>query len=137
MPPGSPTQAQIAASQRERARQLQIQQAVRQQQQQQQQQHNARQMSPPSAQGPTGQGQPHQTGPSNLLNNINPSAAISVFGPNALQNIQMLQTPSHPFMQYMTQRVAGFATMIPQQQLQHMQVIQVSLLLFSTAMIDD
>jgi hypothetical protein len=132
LPPGTPTEAQIAASQRERARQLQIQQARQQQQQQQ----NARQMSPPSAQRTSqtpGQGQPHHAGPPTMPNtNINSSAAIAAFGPNAMQNIQMLQNPSHNFIQYMIQSVPGFATLPVPQQLQRMQMVQVSLVLCLT-----
>jgi multidrug efflux pump subunit AcrA (membrane-fusion protein) len=136
-------EAQIAASQRERARSLQIQQAVRQQQQQQQQQQqlqqqNARQMSPPAqrtSQTP-GQGQQHHQGggPSIMSNaNINPAAATAAFGPNAMHNIQMLQNPSHPFMQYMAQNVPGFATLSVQQQLHRMHGVQVSHVLCSAA----
>jgi hypothetical protein len=137
MPSNPPTEAQIAAAHRERARQLQIQQAVRQQQQQhlQQQQQNARQMSPPSAQGTSqlpGQGQPQHAGPSSIPNNLDPSAAIAAFGPNAMQNIQILSNPTHSFMQFMSQRVSGFAGLPMPQQLQHMQTVQVSLALCST-----
>jgi hypothetical protein len=138
-------EAQIAASQRERARSLQIhqahqaQQAVLQQQQLQQQQQNTRQMSPPSAQRTSqtpGQGQQHHQGggpPTMSIANINPAAATAAFGPNAMQNIQMLQNPTHPFMQYMTHNVPGFATLPVQQQLQRMQGVQVSHVLCSTA----
>jgi hypothetical protein len=138
-------EAQIAASQRERARSLQIhqahqaQQAVLQQQQLQQQQQNTRQMSPPSVQRTSqtpGQGQQHHQGggpPTMSIANINPATATAAFGPNAMQNIQMLQNPTHPFVQYMAHNVPGFATLPVQQQLQRMQGVQVSHVLCSTA----
>lgn len=131
---GSATEAQIAAAQRERARQMQIQQARQQQQQQlqqQQQQLNARQMSPPSipssAQMP-GQSQPQNlAGPSNMSNiNMSSPAAINAFGPNAAQNMQILQNSNHPFVQYLNQKFPGFGTLPLPQQLQRMHHTQVS-----------
>jgi len=67
------------------------------------------------------------------INNINPSAAVAAFGPNAMQNIQMLQNPNHPFMQYMAQSVPGFASLPVPQQLQRMQIVQVRFISYSTS----
>jgi type II secretory pathway pseudopilin PulG len=125
---------QQAVRQQQQQHQQQQQQQHQQQQQQQhqqQQQQNVRQMSPPSTQATSqmpGQGQPHNAGQPTVPNtNFNASAAVAAFGPNAIQNIQILQNPSHPFMQYMMQNVPGFTTLPVPQQLQRMQIVQVSL----------
>jgi hypothetical protein len=148
--PSSTTEAQLAASTRERARQMQIRQAVQQQQQQQQQQQmqqhqmqqqqpqtpqmqqNVRHMSPPAAPSPgqhqqmSGQGmQPNATaGPSSTLNSNASAAVIASLGPHAMQHFQILQNPSHPFVQYMLRNVPGFGQLPLQVQMQRMQSVQ-------------
>lgn len=124
------TEAQVtAAAERDRARQQQIQDAIRRNQLQQQQQNN-RQMSPPSNQGGApsmpgqGQGQPR---PGSGLPNIDFSSprAVEHFGPNAVQNMQVLQTPTHAFTQYLHAKIPGFDSMPLPQQLQKMHQVQV------------
>lgn len=125
------TEAQVAAAaERDRARQQQIQEAIRRNQLQQQQQNN-RQMSPPSSQGGApsmprqGQVQPRQ--PALGLPNIDFSSprAVEHFGPNAAQNMQLLQNPNHAFTQYMHAKVPGFDSIPLHQQLQKMHQVQV------------
>ena len=123
------TEAQVAAAaERDRARQQQIQEAIRRNQLQQQQQNN-RQMSPNQGGVPSmpGQGQVQSRQPGPGLPNIDFSSprAIEHFGPNAAQNMQMLQNPSHGFIQYLHAKIAGFDSMPLQQQLQRMHQVQV------------
>ncbi|KAF5371942.1 hypothetical protein D9615_008087 [Tricholomella constricta] len=121
----NPADAQLAASHRERARQAQIRAA---------QQQAARQMSPPQGQG---QGQLVPTS-SNPNVNVNAAAGPSNLGgggggrgmPDAnvqQQLFRILQTPNHPFIQYMMRMVPGFETLPLQQQMQKMLFAQASL----------
>ncbi|KAH7924818.1 hypothetical protein BV22DRAFT_480129 [Leucogyrophana mollusca] len=117
------TEAQIAANSRNRAREIQIQQAREQQQRQQaqiQQMQAARRMSPPST-SPQAQQMPGQ--------NMPPNAAA---GPSNMQNmnqaminqqLQILRNPAHPLMQYMASHVPNFSSLTPQQQLQAFQTL--------------
>jgi hypothetical protein len=126
---------------------MQIRQAIHQQQQQQQQHQQQQQQSQQQLQGQSSQQlstssgvspvhQQHQQSPvqaqqqnpgagSSTLANPN-LAALAALGPSAVQNFQMLQNPSHPFVQYMAQAVPGFLTFPVQQQLQRMQQMQAS-----------
>jgi hypothetical protein len=124
-PPGLPTDAQVAASNRERARQMQIQQALAQQQ-------NGRQMSPPSGPSvgfqqamPGQQGQQNAAAGPSMPNAANMNATLAAFGPNAMQNFNILQNPQHPFYLYMCQAVPGFRELHVQQQLEKMRMMQV------------
>ena len=125
------TEAQVAAAaERDRARQQQIQEAIRRSQlQQQQQQQNNRQMSPNQGGVPSmpGQGQVQSRQPGPGLANIDFSSprAVEHFGPNAAQNMQILQNPNHGFTQYLHAKIAGFDSMPLQQQLQKMHQVQV------------
>lgn len=132
--------AQHAAAVRDRLRQAQIRNAQQQQAQQQhqhqqlqlqqQQQAAARQMSPPSSTMNPGLQQGSSSninaaaGPSNLGgggNNMAPSTA----SPNYAQAYQVLQTPNHPFIQYMNRLVPGFSQLPVQIQIQKMVLTQV------------
>lgn len=134
VPPGAmgPNDAQVAAM---RARQLQMRQAQQQQAQQQQQQQQQlqqqhtesnRQMSPPAGMGMQQGG----AGPSPIptLSQLTPAqlANLQSMGPMAVQHFQVLQNPSHPFMQYLVNQVPGFMSLPTMDKLQKMQVAQVS-----------
>jgi hypothetical protein len=123
-----------ATTARERTKQMQMRHAVQAQQQQhlqqqqQQQQEGGRQMSPPSnaqsrQQPLSGQGMP--VGPTTSPNANASTAALASLGPNAAQNMQILQNPNHPFVTYMNQTVPDFAQMPLQTQMQKVQMVQV------------
>lgn len=121
--PGITSDAQAAAAARENARQAQIRAA---------QQQAARQMSPTSSLNggggtvtgfaPTVNA---SAGSSNLSAGGNANPNLSATGPSMQQMYQILQTPGHPFVQYMMQSVPGFQTMHLQAQIQKMLVAQV------------
>ena len=130
VPPGAMggNEAQLAAM---RARQQQMRAAAMQQQHV-----DGRQMSPPSGMpGGMGMGNgmgnmPNVAGPSSMPNmpQLTPQqmAALQAMGPQAVQNFQALQTPGHPFVQYLTQQIPGFMQLPLQERLQKMQMAQVS-----------
>ncbi|TFK43059.1 hypothetical protein BDQ12DRAFT_163316 [Crucibulum laeve] len=142
MPGGTPglentSEAQLAASQRERVRQEQMR-AV------QQQRNAARQISPTSSGGPGGvgagmpRGQPPMqgnaaAGPSNLGGSGGGSGGpgggmgMQMSRANMQQAYQVLQQPNHPFVQYMQSQVPGFQQMSVQMQVQKMVMAQVCL----------
>lgn len=108
-------EAQVAAA-RERARQMQMRQAM----QQQMMGDGGRQMSSgPSQQG----GMPNMPGSSSLSQAQ--IAALSAQGPAAVQCYQILQNPQHPLVQYMIANVPGFQTFPLVQQIQQLQRVQV------------
>lgn len=145
-------EAQLAATNRDRARQAQIRAAQQLQLQQQQQ---SRQMSPSSSSGMPNNQMGGQM-PNAAMNNVpgasspgaNPNGSgnmmsMNMGGGNAPQQAhsqsggggmsqqnfqamyQMLQTPNHPFVNYMVRNVQGFAQLPLQAQLQKMMVAQV------------
>ena len=73
---------------------------------------------------------PNVAGPSSMPNmpQLTPQqmAALQAMGPQAVQNFQALQTPGHPFVQYLTQQIPGFMQLPLQERLQKMQMAQVS-----------
>jgi hypothetical protein len=122
------TEAQLAASSRERARQAQIRAAHAHQQQ------IARQMSPPSL---PSQQQMHGGPTSNINPNMNANAAA---GPSNSSNMpslngvpdatmrqiyNVMRTPDHPFMRYMHRTVPNFQALPMELQMQKMMVAQV------------
>lgn len=124
-------EAQMAASSRERARQAQIRAH---------QQQAVRQISPPSAGGPGPGPNPSQqqiSGHGGMPNNINAAAGPSNLASPAGMNppmpsnamfqqcYQILQTPNHPFIQYMNRAVQNFSTLPVQVQIQKMMIAQV------------
>lgn len=125
------TEAQLAASSRDRARQAQIQAA---------QQAQRPRMSPPGmagahmspAMGSAALPQPMQQGGRQMINSGNAAAGPSNLGvgnPVAATNtnalLQVLQTPNHPFLQYMIKMVPGFQGFPPAVQMQKMMQAQV------------
>lgn len=122
--PGMLGDPQLSAAARDRARQAQIARA---------QQAN-RQMSPPSNPNPgMNAGQPAGAnaiaGPSGGLN---PAS----MPPNVQQLYSFLQTPNHPFVQYMIRHMPGFQQMPVQTQLAKMIATQVCLRFVSGNEID-
>ncbi|KAH9950162.1 hypothetical protein B0H21DRAFT_27595 [Amylocystis lapponica] len=115
--------AQLAATAaRERARQMQIRQAL----QQQQHAEGNRRMSPPTGmQQSTIQGQ-NIAGPSSMQLSQQQMAALSSLGPQAIQNYQLLQNPNHPIVQYLSQQMPGFSSLPIPQQLQSFQMAQMA-----------
>lgn len=121
-------EAQLAVA-RERARQMQIRQAMQQQQQQQQQQGMADSMMS-AAHGLQQPGMTMQNvaGPSTMVHNPQAQmAALTSMGPMAMQALQILQNPNHQMVQYLVQSVPGFQSLPLQQQIQHLQKLQVCL----------
>ncbi|TBU61264.1 hypothetical protein BD310DRAFT_946699 [Dichomitus squalens] len=122
VPPGAmgANEAQLAAM---RARQQMRMAAM-------QQQPDGRQMSPPSGMMGMGMGSMQNVaGPSSMANvpqQLTPQqmAALQAMGPQAVQNFQALQTPGHPFVQYLTQQMPGFPQLPLQEKLQKMQMAQ-------------
>ncbi len=116
MPGVGSNDAQIAAS---RARQLQMRQAL----QQQQLGDGNRQMSPPGVQQPGMQGT-GLAGPSTPQQQQQAQlSAIASMGPAAIQAYQILQSPSHPIVQYLNQNIPSFSSLPLQQQLQRVQMV--------------
>ena len=128
-------EAQLAASNRERARQAQIRAAHQQQ--------AARQMSPPSI---PAQQQMHG-GPASNINpsmnvNMNMNAAAGPSNSSNMPNINgvpdtmvrmvynILRTPDHPFVRYMHRNVPNFQMLPPELQVQRMIMTQVCFLRF-------
>lgn len=80
--------------------------------------------------------QNHNGQSGNVINGVNGTnntlsaqmAAVSQLGPAAVASFQILQTPNHPFVQYMTAHVPNFASMTLREQLQQMQMLQVRLI---------
>jgi hypothetical protein len=106
-------EAQLAASNRERVRQAQIRAAH---------QHQAsRQMSPPSI---PAQHQIHG-GPVNAA--AGPSNTNGVPDATMRMVYNVLRTPEHPFMRYMTRTVPNFQMLPPELQVQRMIMAQVCL----------
>ncbi|KAI1785341.1 hypothetical protein LXA43DRAFT_976283 [Ganoderma leucocontextum] len=123
VPPGamSANEAQLASM---RARQQQMRAAAMHQQAE------GRQMSPPSgmSSGMAMGGMQNVAGPSSMPNmpQLSPQqmATLQAMGPQAVQNFQALQTPGHPFVQYLTQQIQGFPQLPLQEKLQKMQMAQ-------------
>ncbi len=122
VPPGAMgvNEAQLASM---RARQQQQMRAVAAMQQQAE----GRRMSPPSGMGMGGM--PNVAGPSSMpgVSQLTQQqmATLQAMGPQAVQNFQALQTPGHPFVQYLTQQIPGFPQLPLQEKLQKMQMAQV------------
>ncbi|KAI0773731.1 hypothetical protein C8Q74DRAFT_1368292 [Fomes fomentarius] len=122
VPPGvMPNDAQYAAV---RARQAQQMRAMAQQQQLGD---GSRQMSPSSGL-PSGMSMQNVAGPSSLPNipQVNPGLMqqLQNMGPHAVQNYQILQTPNHPFVNFLVQQVPGFAQMSLHEKLLKMSAAQ-------------
>ncbi|RDX52942.1 hypothetical protein OH76DRAFT_1343952 [Lentinus brumalis] len=111
VPSGALNEAQLAAARARQAAQM------RQIQAHQQHVDNARQMSPPS-----GMPMNNVAGPSSMSNipNLNPQqmAVLTSMGPQAVQAFQLLQTPNHPFVQFLLQQIPGFMQLPLQDKLQ-------------------
>lgn len=126
VPPGAmgANEAQIASI---RARQQQQLRAAAMQQQA-----DGRQMSPPTgmSSGVGMGGMSNVAGPSSMtgVSQLSPQqmALLQGMGPQAVQNFQALQTPGHPFVQYLTQQIPNFPQLPLQEKLQKMQMAQVS-----------
>ncbi|KAG6856170.1 hypothetical protein H0H87_006854 [Tephrocybe sp. NHM501043] len=118
----NPSEAQLAAHNRERARQVQIRAA--------QQQQAARQMSPPSSIPQGGMMTNAVAGPSNPggMGGMGGMGAGRMPDSSAQQQfLQVLGQPSHPFMQYMLRNVPNFEQFPVQQQVQKMMMVQAQL----------
>lgn len=119
-----PNIAQMNAA-RERARHMQMRQAMQQQQQQQQSMGDAM-MSGGHGQQQAGMSMQNVAGSSSMAHNPQAQmAALTSMGPMAMQALQVLQNPNHQMVQYLTQSVPGFQTLPLQQQIQHLQKLQV------------
>ena len=107
MPPGNEAQLAVA---RERARQMQMRQAM-----QQGMTDGGRQMPP----GPSQQGGMPIPGSSSI------PSTLAAMGPAAMQCYQILQNPHHPLAQYMIANVPGFQLLPLPQQIQQTMIVQV------------
>ncbi|KAI0722019.1 hypothetical protein C8T65DRAFT_172759 [Cerioporus squamosus] len=116
VPSGALNEAQIAAARARQAAQMRQMQA-------QQHAEGARQMSPPA-----GMSMNNVAGPSSMPNvpNLNPQqmAVLTSMGPQAVHAFQTLQTPNHPFVQFLMQQVPGFMQLPLQDKLQKMIMAQ-------------
>ncbi len=108
-----------------RARQAQQMRAMAQQQQLGD---GSRQMSPSSG-SPSGMSMQNVAGPSSIPNmpQVNPGLMqqLQNMGPQAVHNYQILQTPNHPFVNFLVQQVPGFTQMSLHEKLMKMSAAQV------------
>ena len=119
---GATPEAQMAAARR----QAQLRQAMAAQQHPD----GGRQMSPPSSMGPGGMSSGMSM--ANMPNAVDPSAMSNMqqmnANPNMNQFYQILNTPNHPFLQFLITQIPGFLQLPLQEKLQRMQMAQVSLI---------
>ncbi|KAL4241524.1 hypothetical protein ABKN59_000071 [Abortiporus biennis] len=102
---------------RERARQMQMRQAM---------QHNERQMSPSTSQQSSAS-QMNMQGSSSSIQQQQLAAISQHGGPAAVNAYQILQTPTHPIVQYLTQSIPNFASYPLAQQLSRVQMMQAAM----------
>ena len=93
----------------------------------------SRQMSPPSGLS-SGMSMPNVAGPSSMpgMSQLTP-AQMNQLGPQAMQHLQILQNPNHPFVQFLCQQVPGFMQLPVPERLQKMMIAQVRLVRLSTS----